>query len=50
MAGNFYEIWKDTPMGVPVGDADAEGDSGEYVVLTERPRAEFETIWKENRG
>ncbi len=44
--GNFFETWKDTPMGVPFGD----DGSGEYVVLTERPRAEFETIWKENRG
>lgn len=44
--GNFFEIWKDTPMGVPHGD----DGSGEYVVLTERPRAEFETIWRENRG
>jgi len=44
--GNFFEIWKDVPMGVPHGD---NGD-GEYVVFTERPRAEFETIWQENRG
>ena len=44
--GNFYEIWKDVPMGVPHGDT---GD-GEHVILTERPRAEFETIWRENRG
>lgn len=42
---SFFEIWKDVPMGVPHGDSE-----GEHVVLTERPRAEFETIWRENRG
>lgn len=42
--GSFFEIWKDVPIGRPHGDPD-----GEHVVLTERPRAEFETIWRENR-
>jgi len=43
--GSFFEIWKDVPLGVPHGDPE-----GEHVILTERPRAEFETIWRENRG
>lgn len=44
--GSFFEIWKDVPMGVPHGD----DGNGETVTLTERQQAEFETIWRENRG
>lgn len=39
----FFETWKDVPLGVPYGD------DSETITLTERPRAEFEMIWRENR-